>query len=929
MSVEFGVLGDVEVLADGELISVRGTRRQAILAVLLTEVNRLVPAEQIIDRVWGNGELPANPANALQTQITHLRRALAPVREVSVDWQATGYRLTAEDRRIDLHRFRQFVHTARAEPQDKDAASLFDQALALWRGEPFESLDTPWFAGQRAVLARERFAARLERADALLRLGEHAALLSELWGLAEAHPHDERLAGQLMLALCRSGQAADALACYHRLRTLLATELGTNPNTELQELYHGILTADPRLMLLGGRERGASGAVPRQLPAAPGSFVGRDHDLAVLTAYIASVRDACVPICALAGPGGIGKTWLALHWAHRHIDRFPDGQLFVDLRGFSPGAEPMPTETALRGLLEVFGVRAAQMPTALHAQSALFRSLIDGKRMLLVLDNAADTAQVAPLLPGSPTVTVLVTSRDQLPGLITGYGARHVPLDVLEDPEARTLLTAKCGRARLAAEPRATADLLAYCGGYPLALHIVTASATMRPDRSLAALAEELRDARLRALDSHDPMASVPAVLSWSRAALTDDQARAWMLLSLAPGPDISLAGGANVIGQPIAPTRTILRGLVQASLLQEDAHGRFQMHDLVRQYAADQAIHELAATDRNAALLRLIDFYLHTAHTGNELLYPTRLPIELGAVGQDTCPRVLADRAAALAWFDAENACLLATQQAAVAKGWHTSVWQLAWAMTSFHWRRGELHDNLAVWQAGLAATEHADDPAARATAYRHLGAALARAGQLDNALDHLRRALTESTKANDLAGQAETHRILSTVYEWRSEIRVALRHAGHAVALFRALDHPLGTANTLNAMGWFAAHLGDYSRANRCCTMSLALCREHGSKDDESAALDSLGYIAVRTGDYAGAVDHYRQALCLRRELGNTYEEANTLNGLANAHFAFGRLDEARVVWQQALALYRVQHRDADTNRVRRQLCALDRSA
>lgn len=478
------------------------------------------------------------------------------------------------------------------------------------------------------------------------------------------------------------------------------------------------------------------GPIPHQLPAAPRSFSGRTNELAILTGSVLNSkagRGGTTAIAAIVGAGGVGKTWLALRWAYQHLDQFPDGQLFVDLRGFSPDEQRLPTVTAMRGFLDAFGVEPAQIPTALHAQTTRYRSLIAGKRMLIVLDNAADTAQVLPLLPGSPTCTVLITSRRRLPGLITGHNAHHLPADLLADSDAHTLLTTRLGTVRATAEPAAVDGLLAFCGGYPLALSIVAGHAQCHSHLPLAPLTAELRDSYLRAPHHDHTAVSLPTVLSWSYRALTQEQARVFRLLGIAPGPDISLQAAASLAGFTTKLTWTVLQALEQMSLLGTDVRGRYRMHDIIRQFANDQARRD--QPDRQTGLKRLIDFYLHTAHNAASLLYPNRPPLQLEPPESNCHPQLLSNCAVAQEWFDTEQTCLLAAQRAATAYGWHQAAWQLAWTVITHQRRRDYFQDNLTAWQAGVAATGQLADTAAQTLALRLLGDTYMRARSPDSA--------------------------------------------------------------------------------------------------------------------------------------------------------------------------------------------------
>jgi tetratricopeptide (TPR) repeat protein len=666
-------------------------------------------------------------------------------------------------------------------------------------------------------------------------------------------------------------------------------------------------------------ETGPGELVPRQIPAPRRDFVGRDAELAALTRFAdeSTVDDGPVVISTVAGGGGIGKTALAVQWAARVADRFPDGQLYLNLRGFDLSGSPMSPAEALRTLLDAFQVPAERIPAGLEAQAGLYRSLIAGRRMLLLLDNARDSDQVRPLLPGTSGCLVLVTSRNRLTGLITGHGARHLPVDVLPDTQARALLSARLGADRVAGEPAATAEVLAHCGGIPLALSIVAGRVQTNPHISLATVADDLREARLTALEDDDPAISLPAVLSWSYAALTPEQTRVLGLLAIAPGPDISLRAAANLAALPTTRTRAVLRGLAQVSLIDQDAAGRYRMHDLVRHHAAGQA------GDQDAALRRLAAFYLHTANTGDRLLPAPRQPIELDLPTPEE-PHPLTDESAAVAWFTIEHRCLLATQELAVSEGWHDVVWQLAWALGNFHRRQGHLHDDIAVWQAGCAAANRLDDPFIKAVAHRRLGRAMARTGRHDEAFDHLRQALTWAEHANDLDGQAHVHQTLSWTWGQRGDDRRALEHATRALHLFRRLDNPVWEAVALNAVGWCHARLGEYGEGRQHCEAALAVLSRHPNVVIEAVVLDSLGYIAHHNGEHTQAVEYYQRALAGRHDH-DTYERANNLRSLGHPLVALGRHEQAREVWQQALELFEAQHLTAEADTVRRLLADL----
>jgi len=924
------LLGPIEVWFDDKRIDLGYPRQRTLLAILLIDANRLVTVDSLIDRTWGDHP-PATARDTLYGDMSKLRRALTPAPDLRLLRQPGGYLINTQPETIDLHRFRQLVITAHRTADDEATAALLDEALALWHGEPFADLDNTWLTTLRTSLNDEKHTATLDRNDAQLRLGRHTHLLTHLATAAADHPLDERLAAQYMLALHRGNRPAEALRHYQHTRRRLADELDADPGPELQELHNEILRNDTRPHTTTPPPTPAPAPArpltPRQLPAYAPHFVGRTRELRRLTEVLDSAGDTggTVVISAIAGAGGIGKTWLALRWAHENTDRFPDGQLFVDLRGFTPNGDPMTPRTAVRGFLDGLRVDPDRIPADLDAQTALYRSLVADKRMLIVLDNAADTTQVTPLLPGGPTCTVIVTSRRRLTGLITGHHAHHVPLDVLTDTEARHLLCVRLGAERVAAEPDAVDTLLACCAGFPLALGIVVGRALAYPDFPLSVLAAELADttAALGALDEGDAATSLPAVLSWSVRALTTEQARVFALVGIAPSQDIGLPATAALTALSTKQARAVLRELENASLVQQHTPGRYRMHDLIRRYAADQADRELCAEARTAASRRLVDFYLRTAHAGDRLLYPQRDPIDIGPSAGGT-PLASSDAKEALHWFDVEYPCLVAAQQLAATHGWDTAVWQLAWTLDTFHYRR-HLHDRVACWRAGLAAVQRLGDSANQVRAHRHLGDAYARTGNYGEGLHHLTRALELAEKTDDQRAQAHTHFNLSWAWNEQGDGRQALVHITAALRLFQALGDPVGEADALNAAGWVAAHLGLHEQAQDACERALTLARHHHHDEIEANALDSLGYIAHHNGRHTRAIAYYHQALDLFRELRDAYNEADTLANLGHAHAACAQHAEARAAWHEALALYRRQSRTANAERLERELAEL----
>ncbi|MEU1056959.1 BTAD domain-containing putative transcriptional regulator [Streptomyces sp. NPDC005876] len=936
VAVRFAVLGDIEVRVDGRPLDIGHLRQRSVLAALLVDANRTVSVDQLADRIWAD-RLPQRFRSTLYSYLSRLRQALdrGDGTGARIGKEPGGYQLSVDTSAVDLHRFRDLVAQARTAEDGERAVALFEEALDLWRAEPFAPLDTPWFSALRETLARERLAAELDRNDLALRQGRHGDLLAELITRAGTHPMDERLAGQLILALYRSGRAAEALGHYRRTRERLAEELGVDPGAPLQELHQRILTNDPSLAPPPAPAAVVSPPpVPRQLPAPPGVFTGRDKELEQLTealdasAGTAGGSGGTVVISAIGGIGGIGKTWLAVRWAHENAYRFPDGQLYVNLRGFDPVEPPMPTALAVRAFLDALHADPDSIPTDPDAQTARYRSLVAGRRMLILLDNARDTDQVRPLLPGTPSCTVLITSRNRLTALVATHAAQMLPLDVLGRDEARDLLVSHLGAPRIAAEPEAAAALMDHCAGLPLALGIVAARAATHPDFPLAVLATELTQAadRLDALDIGDLTASLRAAFAASHRALTSPAGTLFVLLGLAPGPDISLAAAASLAALSPARARVLLMELESAHLVRQNCPGRYRMHDLVRLYSAELA-HQQPSQDQEAALTRLVEFHVHTAYAANRLLDGPNTPFafRLEPPASGCGPLSPADTMAALRWFDEEHACLLAIQSLALATGRHTQVWQLAWSLIAYHQGGYHLTEYLTVWRVALTAAERDGGlPAPRALAHWRYGHACSLTGDYGEALDQLALALTLAERTNDTAGQAHICRTLGRVWEQYGDDERALEYALRALALYQQLDNPVWQANQLNAVGWMHAQLGRHPQARTYCEQALRLYRAHGRPADAASTLDSLGYIAHHTGRHTQALEYYQQALALFREHADSSNEADTLANLAETHHDMGRPDLAREAWQQALTLYQAQNRTTQAEQVLAQLRA-----
>jgi tetratricopeptide (TPR) repeat protein len=760
--------------------------------------------------------------------------------------------------------------------------------------------------------------------EAELACGRHRDIIGELTSWVAESPFRERLVASLILALYRSGRHTESLTVYERTRSQLRDSLGLDPGPELQRLHGRILRHDTDLAATTAPTRVRQPSfLPRQLPSAPRAFSGRTAELANLSRLVTLPGLPTNTIVAISGPGGIGKTSLALYWAHQNLSRFPDGQLFANLRGFDPTGEPLTHGSAIRGLLDALGVPPPVVPTDPDAQIGLYRSLVADRRMLIVLDNARNSAQLVNLLPGGENCTTLITSRDRLDGLVTAHGAYPLTLDILPEPDARGVLTKRLGARRITDEAAATTEILRSCAGFPLALCIVSAQATVQPQLPLSALAAELSAAetRLGALEHDETGASLRTALSCSYAVLTPRQVEAFETLGLHLGPDISLRAVAALMDQPVEEVTAVLRELARLSLIQQHAPDRYRMHDLVRLYALEQS----GPRDiRRGPLRRLIEFYVGTAYTAARLLDPSNPVIASPPKDLSRALPFAGDRAA-LKWLTSEHECLVAIQQFLAGFGWHTQLYQLAAAMTTFRWRQVRLNDQLEAWTSVLTAAEQTDDTAMQATARRIIGDAYLRLNRHDEAERSLCDALVLARRAGDLLKQADTERALNYLHNRLGAHDRASRHVQEALRLFRLLANPIWEGRALNDLGWTLIRMGQFDEGQGHCEIALTLARRHHDRSGEPVVLDSLGYAAHRTGRYVQATDFYRQALALYREHGQTWHEATTLDHLGQTYAALGRNKEARQIWHETLDLYESQLRAADREDLRRRLESL----
>jgi tetratricopeptide (TPR) repeat protein len=789
----------------------------------------------------------------------------------------------------------------------------------------------------------ERFAAELDRNDVLLRMGRHGELVPALTAAVAEHPLDERLAEQAMLALYRSGRQADADEQYRRIRRCLADELGSDPGAALRRLHERILAADHALAVATPDTRttavplAAPVTVPSQLPADVRAFTGRTGELAALDRLLAPPGGDEPPltVALLSGTAGVGKSALAVRWAHRVREAFPDGQLYVNLRGYD-AEQPVAVTDALAGFLTALGVRGAEIPPGVDERAGRYRSELSGRRMLVLLDNASSVEQVRPLLPGTGSCLVLITSRDSLPAMVAVHGAERVNLDLLPPADSVALLRRLIG-ARVDREPAVAADLAAACARLPLALRIAAELAATRTDVSLAELVAELGDHRTRLdlLDAGgDPRAAVRAVFSWSYQHLSADAARAFRLLGLHPGDSVHVAAAAALTGTDAAEARRLLGVLVRASLIHVGRGGRYGMHDLLRAYAAELATAHDPAPDREAALTRLFDHYLAGSVAAMAVLYPDG-------------PRTTGDPEAARNWIEAERPNLAAACTYGAAHGWYRHAVDLAGTLFRYldaggpvteavtvttsavsaarvvgdrhaqaralsdlgrlHRRQGRLGEAAETYRQALILYADLGEHAAEAVALRNLGSVHWRLGDYRRAADHYRRAWTQYRDLNDEAGQADALVRLGLVDARLGDESQATGRLRPALELFGRLGDRYSEAYVLSLIARLSQRPAELGHAAVHLEQSLAVVRRAGDRTAEAYALTDLAAVQARGGRLAEAAGHLRQALLLHRRIGDRASEAEALNDLGQVLLAAGDVTEARTQHDQALALAR----------------------
>jgi DNA-binding SARP family transcriptional activator len=955
--VRFRILGPVEVWTGQAWAGIGAPKWRSLLAALLINAGQVVPTDRLIMELWGDTP-PAGATNLVSIYALRLRRLIGDDSGDVLRTRAPGYQLSLGPEDLDASRFDLLADAGRqalARQDPQRAADLLAQALDLWRGDAL--VDVPpsaLVAAEAERLGQARLDTRELRIEADIGCGRHAQVIAELSRLTAAHPLREGLWGLLMRALDGAGRHAEALAAYARAKDVIVEELGVDPGEQLQRLHEQILTEDVhrrrgRAADPAGHEAGFADPAPQirptpptppeplppmQLPADITDFTGRDLDVKLVCELQPGEADhnrpGAVMVGLVTGAGGLGKTTLAVHAAHRLRPRFPDGQLYVNLLGASP--QPLTPADVLARFLRDLGVDGTRIPADEAERAALLRTRLTGRRMLILLDNARDAAQVRPLLPGSSDCAVLVTARNRLPDLTV---ARLVDLDVLGEQEARSLFAGIVGAERAAAEAEATGEVLAACAGLPLAIRIAGARLATRRGWTVRTLAGRLRSEQRRLDELKAGDLAVRASFAVSYASLPGraspagiEPARAFRLLGLWSGPAISLPAAAALFGQPETDAADALELLVDVNLLESPAPDSYRLHDLLRVYAAERCQADEPEQERRDALRRILSWYLHTAEAAATIISPHHARVPIGEADPELHPLAFASLDEALDWSEAERTSLMAATHQAAASGQYDIAWRLPAAAMSFFYRRGHWADWVASHRVGLDSARTLGDRPAEARMLNNLGMAYG-VQRKEQAIGCFEHAAGIYREIGDRGGEARAATNMSTACFHLGRFHEA-RDAGlRSLVLQREAGHRYGEGIALGDLGCASRELGQYGEAVARHQQALAIFRELGDRDAEADSLSELADAYLGMDQVAEALDRLSESLVIRRDIGDRHGQAMTLRLLGLALRRSGRPDQARESLAEAERIFSELGDEGQAAGIRAALAELDESS
>ena len=917
------LLGSIEVVGPNGPAMLIGARQRGLVGLLALNAGTVVPQSRLVDALWGE-DPPRTAVRSLHSHVSRVRQALQTcgLGDVLLT-REPGYVLTVPRDQVDVHLFEDAVRAAATEKAGAHKAGVerLRAGLLLWRGDALADGDPAgWAAAEVERLHEARLAAVEDLWDAELRAGRHAAAVGELERELVGRPSRERLVGLLMLALYRCDRHADALDRYERLRSRLADELGVDPGPQLQRLHTAILRRDPALEPEPAEAprpetphevpRPAA-TVPTQLPPPVGHFAGRGDELGTLDRWQhgAGPEEGAddTRIVVVSGAAGVGKTAFAVQWAHQARARFPDGQLFIDLRGHDPDAALTPGEV-LTHALRALGVPADRIPNDLAEQTGLYRSVIHDRRLLVLLDNGGTADHVLPLVPSTQASLLMVTSRNQLASLAVHHGVRAVHLDVFSPEEGLSLLGRVLGADRVRREAVDAARLVELCGRMPLALRIAAAKLAARPRQDLAELVAELSDGdRLDALEVEGDTRSVRAVFASAYHALSEPAARLFRLLGLYPGVHFTSYLAAALTGLSYGRARRSVDELAAAHLITEIASGRYRFHELVRLFARECADDEESAEQRQAAVERIIEWYLSVADAANRTLDPARDRVKPAFRHAVAEPPFDSTHGAVLAFLDGEHGNLSPLVEYAARHGHDEIAWQLTYLLAGYFESRGHWADRVAVGRWGLGAARQLDDPVIEGLMLSGLGVSCIAARRHDDALVHLREALEIMRSTGDLRGEGHVHNNMAAAYAELRRYDDAVESFGHALAVHTANGHRHGQTLTLNNLGYLYGQIDRPELSLQHLERGLVLAAEDGDPRLEAAITHSIGQTQRRVGDHRAALDRFGHALALRRQIGDRRNEVRTLTERGLTWLLAGDADAALDDFGEALRLCR----------------------
>ena len=951
--MRFRLLGPLEIrTGEDDWRGIGAPKWRAVLAALLINAGQIVPADVLINEVWPDTP-PAKAGNLISIYVLRLRRLLGETDSTVLVTRAPGYLLRLGPADTDAQVFEALVREGRRAYTAGDperAAAQLAEALALWHGSPLADVPpTTLVETEAGRLAELRLDAGELRIRAELACGSHAQVIPELRRLLADHSLRENLWLLLMQALDGAGRHAEALEAYGQARRVLAEELGVDPGTELRQYHAELLAKDDALTRDAGDAPGSISAatvtassgpagsapasaearvprpvpVPAQLPADVADFTGRDdqvrHLVDLLSSAGADDESGAVRIALVAGAGGLGKTSLAVHAAHRARGSFSDGQLYVDLLGAT--SHPLPAADVLARFLRDLGVDGREIPVDEDERAARYRTILAGRRMLIVLDNARDAAQVRSLLPGSASCAVLVTTRSRMADLAS---TRLVDLNVLDDDEALTLFTRVVGDERAAAEPEATAELLLACAGLPLAIRICAARLATRSGWTIQAMANRLRDTRRRLDELRVGDLAVRASFQVSFTTLPasaqpggTDPADAFRMLGLWHGPSISSAAAAALFGTTEDLASDALEILVDARLLESTSPDRYKFHDLLRVYSSERAVADLPEQARNAAIARLLEWYMRTADAASTAVVPGRYDIPLVPAGA-VSPLGFSTAEEALAWYDDERVNLVAATRQAAESGLHEIAWRLPAPLFQLFSSRGNWTDGIATNRIALESARQVGDRQGEAWILNNLGHALGFTHH-DEGIDCLERSLAIRREIGDRMGEGQAANNLADAYHWLGRTDEALEQYRLALELNRKVGRRHGEGIALVNLGWTLLDLARAEEAIDHLLQARQAFAEIGYADGVGYALHHLGRGYLLLGQDADALECLRQALASHQATGNRRRQAATLRSLADAQNRAGLTAEARESWTQAAAIFEALGDSAEAAEIR----------